>query len=496
MGGPGEKAEEARLKVKLAAEKKLSGDQAAQEHEDADQAAEEPKESEKLATAPLNVMVSVENPSYSFRLGKRGHITIESHKAACAQVWAKEEITEKLVQVHLNSESGGGMCEIPASCLVRSDGLKNAQPLQNYCRKGKKFKQHVMMRAGISDAFATDIEIMTPKLLMPNEDHLSLYFAHLSWAIENKDPREFNSVAFVPAQLSRTFLELLALPEKNEEQQVCLCRCRQLGERLMLQNQVILVPIWSPGKQIHHFTLLVLSKSDESFSVRYYDSLKTAKAGARDRAQELLRNLFGMVEDVPERCNKSFQLNVECAFHVMHHMEDEMRHMLGQGWGTQGWTDQQRMANLRQTMISVTATLEQERVKWRLDLEKAEQQSKELAEKAEKAQAQLQKSQEAAARAAQSSQALALKSMMKGQSELIVSVPDDFALPQAKAKAKAKAKPEEKGEEENKLEEKEKPEEEPEKQPEEQPEKKKAEEQPEKKKKPEEELEKQPEASF
>ena len=61
-----------------------------------------------------------------------------------------------------------------------------------------------------------------------------------------------------------------------------------------------------------------------------------------------------MVEDVPERCNKSFQSNVECAFHVMHRMEDEMRHMLGQGWGAQGWTDQVRMANLRKTMINLT----------------------------------------------------------------------------------------------------------------------------------------------
>ena len=93
----------------------------------------------------------------------------------------------------------------------------------------------------------------------------------------------------------------------------------------MLQNQVILVPIWSPGKSIHHFTLLVLSKSDESFSVRYYDSLKTPKAAAKDLAQKLLRNFFGMVEDVPERCNKSFPKNVDCAFHAMHHLEDEMR---------------------------------------------------------------------------------------------------------------------------------------------------------------------------
>ena len=135
------------------------------------------------------------------------------------------------------------------------------------------------MRAGILDAFATDIEIMTPKLAMPNEDHLSLYFAHLIWAMENKYPREFNSVAFVPAQLSRTFLEVSEDPENNKEQQICLSRCRQLAERLMLQNQLILVPIWSASKGIHHFTLLVLSKSDESFSVRYYDSLRQQRQG-------------------------------------------------------------------------------------------------------------------------------------------------------------------------------------------------------------------------
>ena len=42
-------------------------------------------------------------------------------------------------------------------------------------------------------------------------------------------------------------------------------------------------------------------------------------------------------------------------------------------------------------MINVTQTLEAERVKWRLELEKFEGQIKELAETAKKAQAQFQK---------------------------------------------------------------------------------------------------------
>ena len=119
------------------------------------------------------------------------------------------------------------------------------------------------------------------------------------------------------------------LPAKKKLSGVISKTKGQAAEEPENADQAAEEPEVSAGKVVHHFTLLVLSKSDESFSVRYYESLKTPKAAAKDFAQKLLRNFFGMVEDVPERCNKSFQSNVECAFHVMHHMEDEMRRMLG-----------------------------------------------------------------------------------------------------------------------------------------------------------------------
>ena len=177
------------------------------------QAEEKPEDVEpgqQLGAEPLYVLVSVEHSGYAFRLGKKGWVEIKQHQELCAKAWADEDV-EGLVQMKLLGDLGG-VAEIPPKLLVSGDGLKEAQPLQSYKHKSRQFKQWVLMRASMSDPQATlPIELLNFQVIQPNEDHISLYFAHLAWAIEGKDPREEDQIGFIPPQVSRTFLECLDL---------------------------------------------------------------------------------------------------------------------------------------------------------------------------------------------------------------------------------------------------------------------------------------------
>ena len=175
--------------------------------------------------------MSVEHSGYSGRLGKKGWVEIKQHQELCAKAWADEE-AEGLVQMRLQGDSGG-VLEIPPKLLVSADGLKDAQPLQSYKHKSRQFKQWVLMRASMSDPQSSPIELISFQVIQPNEDHISLYFAHLAWAIEGKDPREEDQIGFIPAQVSRTFLECLDLKIKEDEHELCIERCKQLAQIML-----------------------------------------------------------------------------------------------------------------------------------------------------------------------------------------------------------------------------------------------------------------------
>ena len=121
----------------------------------------------------------------------------------------------------------------------------------------------------MSDPQTSPIELISFQVIQPNEDHISLYFAHLAWAIEGKDPREENQIGFIPPQVSRTFLECLDLEIKEDEHELCIERCKQLAQRMLQIKKLIFVPVWGPGKGVNHFTLLTLStfQIDNSFEM-------------------------------------------------------------------------------------------------------------------------------------------------------------------------------------------------------------------------------------
>ena len=263
-----------KFQKKLKSEEKPKGDEKPQGEE-------KPEEVGAEEVEPLNVLVSVEHSGYSFRLGKKGQVLIKEHQDLCVKAWADELAWAKehqdfcesglhgLVQMKL-SAALGGVVEIPPKLLVRADDLSEAQPLQSFKHKSRQFKQWVLMRAGMSDPETDTIELMSDKVIQPNEDHLSLCFAHLAWAIEGKDPREEDQIGFIPPQVSRTFLECLALDIKKDEHELCMERCKQLAQRMLKIKGLILVPVWAPGKGVNHFTLLAL---------RYYQATPDKASG-------------------------------------------------------------------------------------------------------------------------------------------------------------------------------------------------------------------------
>ena len=177
-------------------------------------------------------MVSVQHSGYSFRLGQRGEVHLQTHQDCVS--FGGETTDDVMVQVRLNPDSGGGVMQVPAKLLVKTDMLTQPKPLESFKHKSRKMKQHVLMRACMLDPTCFGkIESMSPQVSQPNEDHLSICYGNLSWAIEGKDPREENKIGFIPTQLSRTFLECSACEDKNAEQIMCIERSRHCAQRLL-----------------------------------------------------------------------------------------------------------------------------------------------------------------------------------------------------------------------------------------------------------------------
>ena len=93
-----------------------------------------------------------------------------------------------------------------------------------------------------------DIDIATSALQTPDEDHISIYSARISWAVENSDPKICSKVGFVPTQITRTFEELTKLEKKELEHILGIQRIKSVCKRLLSQKDLIFVPIFSEGK--------------------------------------------------------------------------------------------------------------------------------------------------------------------------------------------------------------------------------------------------------
>ena len=132
-----------------------------------------------------------------------------------------------------------------------------------------------------------------------------------------------------------------------------------------------------------HWTLLSLrgsSTQEAELSIKYYDGLGSAEAWPENKnvAESLLRfTTRGSTHSeakVPEVHNTAKQSSDQCGLFAMHYLEEELRNYLGQGYGSQGFPDRQRLvgspnnknvqAGLFQRLKKVHTQLETERLKW------------------------------------------------------------------------------------------------------------------------------------
>ena len=389
--------------------------------------------------AELKVLVSVEDNRFRKCLGKRGVVTEKTDAEALRMFWAGAECDSgKAVSVRVHG--GKDFIKVPLRLLVSAAHLKPASPLSNYKHKSRDFKRHVLRKAGWMSPDG-DIDIATSALQTPDEDHISIFFAHISWAVDNSDPKTFSKIGFVPTQITRTFEALSKLEKKDLEQLLGMQRIKSVCQRLLSQKDLIFVPIYSEGKNLGHYTLIILTRqSDNEWSIEYEETLKTEKLLATQKAQFAVSKIFEMPKLLPPRKNKIFQNDIECGYLVMHRMEDRVRQYYGQGEGTQG-AGPDRVKDIRKILIDVTMALETERRKW----------DKETIAFSEKLQAIKEKADLEAAKAAtlsieideiqQRNEEMAKSSLSKGHNDTLrVSAPMDFAKPKAKAVPKAKSK--------------------------------------------------------
>ena len=138
----------------------------------------------------------------------------------------------------------------------------------------------------------------------------------------------------------------------------------------MACKRVIFLPIWRDG----HFILLELVRKGESWDLLYYETLNIQKASCRHSAQCLLKNVFHISDELPQRVNKDRQVAAECGFHVCHRIEERIRFHCGQGAGSVGWPDQARIRALRKELNNLTKVMKATRAKWRVEIEREEEQ--------------------------------------------------------------------------------------------------------------------------
>jgi hypothetical protein len=250
---------------------------------------------QQQCTVELNVLLSVEHNGWKNRLGQRFTIRRLEDQELCQAVWGrKEEGGLVLIRTQLGEE-----CDCPPDLLTNTTTLKAAFPLYSFLRQSRKFKQQVLYRANICEPRGCQIEIMTNLVKEPNEDHVTMYQAHLGWAIDGTYPRESDQIGFIPTQVSRNFLDCHMDGTQEEEEKLCIKRCTQLAKFMLEDKRLILVPVRPPGAGAGHFTLLVLSKTSDveeqlgstgsGWESRYYDSLHVAKPANIDASQRLLR---------------------------------------------------------------------------------------------------------------------------------------------------------------------------------------------------------------
>jgi hypothetical protein len=214
------------------------------------------------------------------------------------------------------------------------------------------------------------------------ETHLQVYAVLLKWTYQESKFEE--KVCIFPVQLTNAVLtnvsEMVNGEQLDDEQQLILGK--QLRYIRGMVQQVPLKIFHIPGESPRHWTQLTLSRG----SVRYYDSLKRDHVACRLNAARMLQIAAGaQALSVPTRHNSATQgLDLDCGLYVCHWTEDEVRHEMGEGFGTQGYPDTMRLSAIKTKLYNTTNALENQRLKWAAEVGDKEEKERKAKADAEK----------------------------------------------------------------------------------------------------------------
>ncbi len=231
--------------------------------------------------------------------------------------------------------------------------------------------RNVLVEAGLLFRWSEKIEPVTneTKKVTLQSVQIETFLEHLRWALVSSSSAVCEkSWAWLPLELTRGMLQ--APPEWADE---------PVGEgadvtRLMYErhlrgvkktlglNDKLIIPVFGSSPQ--HYTLLVLDKSGSELEIRYYDSLNKMHKECLSNAKKFTQ-LLGLEKAFPKRRrNESRQFLSQCGWHVLHHATAEVRHLMGEGWGTVTWPNMRAIDEITDRLSDLTCSLELERVKW------------------------------------------------------------------------------------------------------------------------------------
>ena len=223
--------------------------------------------------------------------------------------------------------------EIPSKFLSFSEKFLASRPLWNAQNKTRLEKQMVLELASVVDP-VRDSRIERVTKDTPTE----LSAAHVDvWAaiLETTFDAEGYKYFIVRPDTSLTIATLMKQGSSiSDEEAPALYRLQVFLSKVLLRYDLTLLPLRNVSMKGGHFTLLSVVKDGMTYKWRYRDSLSTLCKGTLETAELLVRTMRLVLpadatvqgpELWPSRENVAMQAGLECAAHVCHYLEEEVR---------------------------------------------------------------------------------------------------------------------------------------------------------------------------
>ena len=224
--------------------------------------------------------------------------------------------------------------EVPSNILTYSEEYRTKRELWNAKNKSRAEKQVVLEMANVVDPVRDSrIEAVTkdtPAQL--STAHIDVWCAVLE-ATFCGDERQYFIVRPDVSWMIAHLQTQNPLAISNEEADTLLRLLRFLG-KVLLRYDKVLLPVRNVSVATGHFTLLTVLRDGLTYSWHYRDSLESFSQGNLETTEIVLDAVRRVLpadavlkgpEVWPSRVNVAMQYGVECAAHVSHYLEEEVR---------------------------------------------------------------------------------------------------------------------------------------------------------------------------